>query len=161
MVFIGIMVHLSARERVNRGRGQWDIGPVGPIGFSGFRSSLGLLLLSSLSTYKMIYWRDTVTKNLIKKKINYKLIHKWDNTENCCGCFWHVTNVYSKEIQFSPDMLLRLQIHLVSVLTYSWTHFHTGFEWADACQCLLRNTQGCLMKSLLPLIDWLKSLKSP
>lgn len=67
MVIIGIMVHLSARERVNRGRGQGNIGPVGPIGFSGFRSSLGLLLLSSLSTYKMMYWRDTVTKNYILK----------------------------------------------------------------------------------------------
>lgn len=66
VVIIRIMVHLSARERVNRGRGQGDIGPAGPIGFRGFRSSLGLLLLSSLATYTMIYWRDTVTKSLIK-----------------------------------------------------------------------------------------------
>lgn len=52
MMLIGVMVHLSARERVYWGRGQGNIGPVGPIGFSGFRASLGLLLLSSLSTYK-------------------------------------------------------------------------------------------------------------
>lgn len=51
MMLIGIMVNLSSRERVYRGRGQGNIGPVGPIGFTGFGASLGLLFLSSLSTY--------------------------------------------------------------------------------------------------------------
>lgn len=51
MVLIGIMVNLSARKRMYRGRRQGDVGPVGPIGFTGFGASLGLLFLSSLSTY--------------------------------------------------------------------------------------------------------------
>lgn len=66
MMLVGIMVHLSAGERVNRGRGQGNVGPVGPIDFTGFGSSLGLLLLSSLTTYKRKEWvhvRDAVTEN--------------------------------------------------------------------------------------------------
>lgn len=50
VVIIGIMVHLSTRERVNRRRGQGNVGPIRPIGFSRFRASLCFLLLSSLST---------------------------------------------------------------------------------------------------------------
>lgn len=51
MVLAGIMVNLCARQGVNRGRGQGNIGPVGAIGFAGLGSGLGLLFLSSLSTY--------------------------------------------------------------------------------------------------------------
>lgn len=51
VVLIGIMINLSARKRMYRGGRQGDVGPVGPIGFAGFGASLGLLLLSSLSTY--------------------------------------------------------------------------------------------------------------
>lgn len=53
MVLIGIEVHLGAWERVNRGRGQGNVGPAGPIGLGGFVAGLGFLLLSSFSTYKM------------------------------------------------------------------------------------------------------------
>lgn len=51
MVLVGIMVDLCARQGVDRGRGQGNIGPVGPIGFAGLGSGLGLLFLPSLSTY--------------------------------------------------------------------------------------------------------------
>lgn len=43
----------------------------------------------------------------------------------------------------------------------SYTVSSTGFQWAPACQCLHRKAQGYQMKSMLPLINWLKSLKSP
>lgn len=56
MVLIGIMLHLCARERMNRGRREGDIGPAGPIGFSGFGSSLCFFLLSSLPTYNRTQW---------------------------------------------------------------------------------------------------------
>lgn len=52
MMLIGIMIHLCARKRVYRGRGQGDICPVGPVGFTGFGARLDLLLLSSLPTYE-------------------------------------------------------------------------------------------------------------
>lgn len=52
MVLVGIMVDLRARQGVNWGRWQGNVGPVGPVGFSGLGSSLGLLFLPSLPTYR-------------------------------------------------------------------------------------------------------------
>lgn len=51
VVLIGIMVNLCARQGVNRGRGQGNVGPAGTIGFAGLGSGLGLLFFPSLSTY--------------------------------------------------------------------------------------------------------------
>lgn len=65
MLLVGIMVNLCARQGVNRGRGQGNIGPVGPIGFARLGSGLGLLFLPSLSTYTRK--RKTTVKRSQKK----------------------------------------------------------------------------------------------
>lgn len=68
MVLVGIMVDLCARQGVDRGRGQGNIGPVGPIGFARLGSGLGLLFLPSLSTYTKK--RKTTVSRRKKNKIN-------------------------------------------------------------------------------------------
>ena len=47
VVVVGVVVHLRARQRVDGGRGQGDVGPVGAVGFGGFGTRLGFLLLAS------------------------------------------------------------------------------------------------------------------
>lgn len=69
MVLVGIVVHLGARQWVNWGRRQGNVGPVGAVGFAGFGSSLGLLLLPSLPTCageeERTRLRDTAAANQI------------------------------------------------------------------------------------------------
>lgn len=50
VVLVGVVVHLGAGERVDRGRGQGNVGPVGAVGLGRFGASLRLLLLPSLTT---------------------------------------------------------------------------------------------------------------
>lgn len=64
MMLVGVMVHLCARERVDRGRGQGNMGPVGPVGFRGFGAGLGLFLLPTFSTFK-----GALTKHIQLKRL--------------------------------------------------------------------------------------------
>ena len=50
MVLSVVVLHVSARERVDRGWGQRHIGPVGAVDFGGLGSTLGLLFLPSFAT---------------------------------------------------------------------------------------------------------------
>lgn len=55
---------------------------------------------------------------------------------------------------------IRLQIRSDSPLEQR-RRFQTTCQWAPACQRSHKEAQGCLMKSSLSLINWLKGLKSP
>lgn len=72
MVLVGVVVHLSARQWVNWGWRQGNIGPVGAVGFVGFGSGLGLLLLPSLPTCaseeERMRLRDAAARNQIVKQ---------------------------------------------------------------------------------------------
>lgn len=82
MVLVGVVVHLSARQWVNWGRRQGNVGPVGAVGFAGLGSGLGLLLLSSLPTCaggegreERMRLRDAAAGNQIVKQKS--IINEW------------------------------------------------------------------------------------
>lgn len=58
IVLVGVVVHLSARERVYRWRGKGHVGPAGAVSLGGFGANLGLLLLTPLTTYEQQRWSE-------------------------------------------------------------------------------------------------------
>lgn len=115
MVLVGVVVHLSARQWVNWGRRQGNVGPVGAVGFVGFGSGLGLLLLPSLPTCAGGRGEDAFEgcsrrKSNCEAKINYKRMRAWDGAANYGSCFCHVTNGFFSRTQFGAN--IRPPIHL-------------------------------------------------
>lgn len=106
MVLVGIVVHLSARQWVNRGRRQGNVGPVGAVGFCGFGSGLGLLLLPSLPTWgsrEDAFEGCSRRKSNCEAKINYKRVCAWHGAANYGSCFSHVTNGFFSRTQFEAN----------------------------------------------------------
>lgn len=105
MVLVRIVVHLGARQWVNWGRRQGNVGPAGTVGFAWFGSGLGLLLLSSLPTCaggggEDAFERYSRRKSNCGAKINYKAMRAWDGAADYSCCFCHVTNGFFSRTKF-------------------------------------------------------------
>lgn len=157
MVLIGIVVNLCARQGVNRGRGQGNIGPVGPIGFAGLGSSLDLLFLPSLSTYT-IKRKTSVSRSQKRMKGHSTKMHTWVIIAYYWNCSYEGTNLLC--IGILPNANIRLLIRSDLPLEQR-RRFQTTCQREPACQRSHKEAQGCLTKSSLSLINWLKRLKSP
>lgn len=139
MVLVGIVVHLGARQWVNWGRRQRNVGPVGAVGFARFGSSLGLLLLPSLPTctreeeeeVERMRLRDTAAANqIVEQKSIINQCARGMARQNYGSCFCHVTNGLFSRTQFEANVRQPIHLDLGSnVSLEKHTSFQTAFQW--------------------------------